>query len=73
MAFMRKVGEFTPQETLVFSYWIIILRLLKLGITWEAIMQFSQDEIHMILGISAAEDQIRSEAQAMSMTRQSMM
>ena len=70
---MRKVGEFTPQETLVFSYWMIILRLLKLGITWEAIMQFSQDEIHMILGVSAAEDQILSEAQAMSMTRQSMM
>jgi len=70
---MRKAGEFTPQETLVFSYWMVILRLLKIGITWEAIMHFTEDEINMILGITLAEEQMQSEAQVMSRTRQSMM
>ena len=73
MAFMRKAGEFTPQETLVFSYWMVILRLLKMGITWEAIMQLTEDEINMILGITLAEQQIQFEAQAVSRTKQSMM
>ncbi len=39
---------------MVFSYWIVVLQLLKLGIPWEAIHEFEPKDINMILAVQAA-------------------
>ena len=52
MAFMRQTGENSPQEALTFTYWLTILHLLNLGIAWEAIHDFTEDEINLILVLS---------------------
>lgn len=64
---MRRAGEFSPQENMVYSYWIIILQLLQIGIAWEAIMKFTENEIMLLLSIHGAFEQIKMEAQAQSM------
>ena len=69
MAFLRRAGDFTPQENMVYSYWIIMLQLLQIGIAWEAILEFSENEIMLILGIQGAFDQLKAEAEAKSMAR----
>jgi len=70
---MRRVGDFTPQENMVYTYWIIIVQLLQIGIAWEAIMQFSENEIMLILGVQQSFDQMKAEANARSSARNRMM
>ena len=67
MAFMRQTGENSPQEALTFTYWLTILHLLKLGIAWEAIHDFTEDEINLILGIQSALDQREADEQTRQM------
>ena len=64
MAFMRGSNDVQPHEVLLFSYWQVILHLLKLGISWESIMDFSEEEIHLILGIDMAIQQREEDEQA---------
>tara|TARA_Y100000296_G_scaffold19154_1_gene22881 strand:+ start:864 stop:1019 length:156 start_codon:yes stop_codon:yes gene_type:complete len=45
------------------------LQLLKLGITWEAIHQFTDEEMNLVLGIQAALSQRESDEQARAMAR----
>ena len=48
MAFIRgAAGDITPAESIIFNYWTIVLHLLKLGIPWEAITNFSDAEINI--------------------------
>ena len=54
---------------MVYSYWIIMLQLLQIGIAWEAILEFSENEVMLILGINGAFDQLKAEAEAKSMAR----
>jgi len=54
---------------MVYSYWIIMLQLLQIGIAWEAILEFSENEIMLILGINGAFDQLKAEAEAKAMAR----
>lgn len=70
---MRRVGEFTPQESMVYTYWIIIVQLLQIGITWEAIMQFTENEIMLVLGVHQAFGQIKADAKTKSSARSGMM
>ena len=39
---------------MVFSYWLTIIQLLKTGFSWEAITNFSDEELYMIMGIEMA-------------------
>ena len=64
---MRGAGELSPEESLIYSYWSIVLQLLKLGIAWEAISNFASGEISVILGIQAAIDQREADDQAREM------
>ena len=64
---MRQTGENSPQEALTFTYWLTILHLLKLGIAWEAIHDFTEDEINLILGIQSALDQREADEQTRQM------
>ena len=58
---MRQTGENSPQEALTFTYWLTILHLLKLGIAWEAIHDFTEDEINLILGIQWGLEELQQE------------
>ncbi len=64
MAFMRGSSDVHPHEILLFSYWHTILQLLKLGISWESVMNFSEEEIQLILGIEMAIQQREEDEQA---------
>tara|TARA_R110000824_G_scaffold108637_1_gene255873 strand:- start:413 stop:652 length:240 start_codon:yes stop_codon:yes gene_type:complete len=63
MAFMRGSNDVQPHEALLFSYWQIILHLLKIGISWESVMNFSEEEIHLIIGIDMAVQQREEDEQ----------
>ena len=54
---------------MIFSYWLTVLQLLKLGITWEAIHQFTDEEMNLVLGIQAALNQREADEQARAMAR----
>ena len=51
-------------ESLLFSHWLTVLQLLKLGIPWGAILDFTESEINLILGIETAFNQMKQEAEA---------
>lgn len=68
---MRGVGDTNLQESIVYSYWLIVLQLLKHGIAWEAIQNFTESEINMILGVQAAIDQKQQDEEARSMAQSS--
>jgi hypothetical protein len=63
MAFMRGSSDVQAHEALLFSYWNTILHLLKIGIPWESVMNFSEEEIHLILGIDMAIQQRQEDEQ----------
>jgi len=42
---------------LAYNYWLIVIALLKVGIPYEAILSFSEQELHYVLGIQGAIDQ----------------
>lgn len=71
MAFLRGVGDTNAKEALIFSYWLTILQLLKLGIAWEAIQNFTESEVQMIIGVQAAIDQKQQDEEARSMAQSS--
>ena len=51
---MKGVGNHTVSESLIFGHWVIVLQLLKVGLPWEAINNFTHKEIALILGIQSA-------------------
>ena len=68
MTYLRGVSNpRDPTEALVFSYWIVVLQLLKQGIPWDAIQLFSEEEVHFILGVVAAFNQKESEDEQRAM------
>ena len=69
MAYMRQVGDTTPEEALTYSYWATVLQLLKIGIAWEAILSFTEGEVALILGIQGALDQREADEQTREMAR----
>ncbi len=72
MAFMRKTGDTAPQEALIYTYWATILHLLKIGIAWEAINNFTENEINIIIGVQQAIDQKEADDNARQMARSNM-
>ena len=69
MAFMRGSEDVSPRELLLFSYWSTILQLLKLGIAWESIMTFTEEEINIVIGIEMAVQQKEKDDQAKEMAK----
>ena len=49
---------------MVFSYWLTIIQLLKTGFSWEAITNFSDEELYMVMGVEMALTQRQQEAEA---------
>jgi len=71
MAYLRGVADTNVKEAVIFSYWLTVLQLLKLGIAWEAIQEFSESEIQMIIGVQSAIDQKQQDDEARSMAQNS--
>jgi len=68
MTYLRGVANpRDPKEGMVFSYWIIIVQLLKQGIPWEAIQSLSEEEVSFVLGVMAAFNQKEDEDQQRAM------
>ena len=57
----------------MYTYWIIIVQLLQMGIAWEAIMQFTENEIMLVLGVNQAFNALKAEANAKASARNRMM
>tara|TARA_Y100000004_G_scaffold34740_1_gene37166 strand:- start:2567 stop:2806 length:240 start_codon:yes stop_codon:yes gene_type:complete len=72
MAFMRRSEDVTPKELLLFSYWTTILQLLKLGIAWESIMNLTEEEVNIIVGIEMAIQQKEQDEQAKELAKSNM-
>ena len=72
MAFMRNAGDITPEESLIYSYWSTTLHLLKLGVAWEAISNFTDNVVALIIGIDAAYQQKEQDDQARGMAQHKM-
>lgn len=70
MIFLRMPEKVSVEESLVFNYWAVTLRLLNLGIPWEQVQTFTVEEIALILGLQFAIDQRRGE-QEVAAQRQS--
>lgn len=64
MTFLRMPEKVSLEEGLIFNYWSIILKLLDLGVPWEAIHNLQVDEIAVIIGVDAAYKQRQAEADA---------
>ena len=64
LVFLRGAGEFPPEEGRLYYYWVTILQLLKRGIPWNAIQEFSENEINLVIGIDIAIEQKQAEDQA---------
>lgn len=68
MTYLRGVANpRDPKEALVFSYWIIVMQLLKQGVPWDAIQTLSEEEVSFILGVIAAFNQKEDEDEQRAM------
>ena len=56
--------EVSAEESMPFSYWTVILKLLELGFPWAAIHDLQEREISVILGVQAALAQRQADADA---------
>ena len=72
MAFWRQAGKTDYKEAILYSHWTVVLQLLKIGIDWEAIQHFTEDEIHVILGVEMAIQQKQQDQQAREMAMSNM-
>ena len=60
-----------PQyESIAYYHWLVILQLLECGISWDAIQEMTENQIHMLLGVVSARKQKEQEAQARSQASQ---
>ena len=54
MAFLSGGNQHSVEEGLAFQYWITILSLLKLGIPYDVILELTQGELELVMGITSA-------------------
>ena len=75
MSFLRGVGNISVKEGLVFDYWLTVLSLLKMGISYADIHSFTDNEVAFIFGVEGAtqqkefEDRERAERMAEQRSR----
>ena len=54
MAFLSGVKQHSVEEGLAFKYCITILSLLKIGLPYDVILELTQGELELVMGITAA-------------------
>ena len=70
MAFLSGVGNTPQYEAIAYYHWLIMLQLLEAGISWDAIQEMTENQIHMLLGVVSARKQKEADAQARSQASQ---
>ena len=63
--FLRDMGKLSPDEHILYNYWLVTLSLLELGIPWLSIQDFTSDEIALVLAVSIAKKEKTEEQEAM--------
>ena len=48
---------------MTYNYWLTILALIKLGIPYDSVLSFTEDEISVILGVQSALEQREADEQ----------
>ena len=51
---------------MTYAYWMTVLQLLEIGVSWDAIDKLSENEVSVILGVHSAISEYRSEVEASS-------
>ena len=51
------------EEAFTYNYWMIVLRLLKLGLPWDYIETLSEPQLFTVLAIEAAVEEKQQEDQ----------
>ena len=59
------MGKLSPDEHILYNYWLVTLSLLELGIPWLSIQDFTSDEIALVLAVSIAKKEKTEEQEAM--------
>ena len=59
---MTGASRVNNEESILFNYWMIVLRLLEARLPWEFIMEASESEITMVLAVEAALTQKKNQA-----------
>ena len=70
--FLRGVGQLAPNEQMIYNYWVVTLSLLELGIPWDTIQGFNEDEIAMVLAVNLAKKEKQHEEEARAASSQQM-
>ena len=63
--FLRDVGKMSPDEHILYNYWLVTLSLLEIGIPWSAIQKFTSDEIALVLAVNMARKEKTEENEMM--------
>jgi|7_EtaG_2_1085326.scaffolds.fasta_scaffold14066_2 hypothetical protein len=61
MRVLRGSSDLNPHEMVIYRYWMVMMSLLKEGIPYEVLDNATEDEISLIMGISAAIKQKENE------------
>lgn len=64
MLFLRGLGNLAPGEAVLYSHWITTLTFLEKGIPYEAIQEFTTDQINIILAVILAKQERENEEEA---------
>jgi hypothetical protein len=62
--FLRDIGKLSPDEHILYNYWMIMLMLLEMGLPWTVIDELTTDEISLILAVQAAKRDREQEQEA---------
>ena len=62
--FLRDIGKLSPDEHILYNYWMIMLILLEMGLPWTVIDDFTADEISLILAVQSAKKEREQEQEA---------
>jgi len=62
--FLRGIGKLSPDEQVLYNYWMVMLMLLEMGLPWTVIDEFTADEISLILAVQAAKREREQEQEA---------
>ena len=49
---------------MIYSYWMTVLHLLEIGVSWDAINKLSENEVSLIIGIDSAMSEYKSEVES---------
>jgi len=63
--FLRDVGSMSPDEHILYNYWLVTLSLLEMGIPWSEIQTFTPSEISLVLAVNMARKERSEESEMM--------